>query len=111
VHQKENNIKQQLDYPKHNATNIDILQSCINNKWSFNYLYNLIKSDKSGLPIWQFDEPKVIKTIDSKLLDYRPTFKDRLRGNYFKVQLSNTLESRYKFIFMYGIDERNYYEQ
>jgi hypothetical protein len=111
VHQKENNIKQQLDYPKHNATNIDILQSCINNKWSFNYLYNLIKSDKSGLPIWQFDEPKVIKTIDSKLLDYRPTFKDRLRGSYFKVQLSNTLESRYKFIFMYGMDERNYYEQ
>ena len=110
-HQKENNIKQQLDYPKHNLASIDILQSCINNKWNFNYLYNLIKSDKSGLPIWHFDAAKVIKSIDSKLLDYRPTFKDRLRGNYFKVQLSNTLESRYKFIFQYAIDERNYYEQ
>lgn len=110
-HQRENDARQLIDYPKHNNTSTEILQSCINNKWNFNYLYNLIKSDKSGLPIWNFDSSYVEKFLDSKLLDYRPTFKDRLRGSYFKVQLSNTLESRYKFIFQYAIDERNYYEQ
>lgn len=110
-HQKENDARQLINYPKHNNNSIDILQSCIDNKWSFNYLYNLIRSDRSGLPVWNFDISQVEKVIDHRLLDYRPTFKDRLRGSYFKVQLSNTLESRYKFIFQYAIDERNYYEQ
>ena len=110
-HQKENDISQAIDYPKFNANSISILQSCINNKWSFNYLYNLVKNDKSGLPLWLYDASKVDKSINHKLLDYQSNYKDRLRGNYFKVQLSNDLESRYKFILQYASDDRNFYDQ
>jgi len=110
-HQKENDISQAIDYPKFNANSISILQSCINNKWSFNYLYNLVKNDKSGLPLWLYDAAKVDKNINHKLLDYQSNYKDRLRGNYFKVQLTNDLESRYKFILQYAIDDRNFYDQ
>jgi len=110
-HQKENDISQAIEYPKFNPNSISILQSCINNRWSFNYLYNLVRNAKSGLPLWLYDAAKVDKTINHKLLDYRSTYKDRLRGSYFKVQLSNDLESRYKFILQYAIDNRSFYEQ
>jgi len=49
--------------------------------------------------------------LNAKLLDYRPTFKDRMRGDYFLVRLSNTKESRYKMTLRYATDSRNYYEQ
>lgn len=111
VHQKENDMSQSINYPQFNANSISILQSCINNKWSFNYLYNLVKNAKSGLPLWLYDSAKVNKTLNDPLLDYRSNYKDRLRGNYFKVQLTNDLESRYKFILQYALDDRNFYEQ
>jgi hypothetical protein len=109
--QKENDISQAIEYPKFNNNSISILQSCINNKWSFNYLYNLIKNENSGLPLWIYDAAKVDKTLNNKLLDYRSNYKDRLRGNYFKVQLVNDLESRFKFILQYSLDDRNFYDQ
>jgi len=111
VHQKNNDLSQSLMYPRHNVDSIDILQSEMNGRWTFNYLYNLIRSEKSGLPIWKYDCGQVEKTLDNRLLDYRSTYKDRLRGDYFLIRLQQDAESRYKMIFRFHVDERNYYEQ
>jgi hypothetical protein len=111
VPQKENDMRQLVDFPKFNADSIDILQSEIHNKWSFNYLYNAIKNEKSGLPVWINDCSQVEKTLDDRLLNYKSTFKDRMRGDYFLIRLTQDVESRYKMLFRFAIDQRDFYEQ
>jgi hypothetical protein len=111
VHQKNDDLSQSLQYPNHNANSIDILQSEIAGKWSFNYLYNLVVNERSGLPIWKYDCPQVEKELDNRLLNYRSTYKDRLRGDYFMVRLQQDIESRFKMIFRFQYDDRTYFEQ
>ena len=110
-HQKNNDLSQQLKYPKYNISSTDILQTEIGGKWAFNYLYNIVKNEKSTLPVWLNDISNVDKLINSTLLNYKPTFKDRMRGDYFLVRLSQDIESRFKLLFRFAVDERDYYEQ
>jgi hypothetical protein len=110
IPQAKNNLQQRLNYPKHNSNNIEVLQTELQGKWSFNYLYNSVKNEKSGLPIWLNDCAQVEKTLNDVVLDYRSNYRDRLRGDYYLVRLSNTLESRYKMIFRFAADSRDYYE-
>jgi hypothetical protein len=110
VFQQNNNLRQQIDYPQYNPTSVSILQSEIDGKFSFNYLYNLIKNEKSGLPIFINNCSQTDKTIDNRLLDYRNMHRDRLRGDYLNVRLSNDIESKYKMIFRFGMDDRTFYE-
>jgi hypothetical protein len=110
-HQKNNDLSQQLKFPKYNQNSTDILQTEIGGKWAFNYLYNIIKNEKSMLPVWLNDISNVNKSINHILLNYKPTFKDRMRGDYFLVRLSQDIESRFKLLFRFAVDERDYYEQ
>ena len=109
--QKDDDIRQNLIFPQHNLTSIDILQSEIQGKYSFNHIYNLVKSEKSGLPLWLQDDNKIEKEIDSRLLDYTYRLKDRLRGDYFSCVLKNEKETRYKFTFRLSIETRNFIDQ
>lgn len=111
ITQEKNNLQQMMQYPKHNSDNIEVLQTELHGKWSFNYLYNLIRDEKAGLPIWIYNCPQTEKIIDNRLLDYRSNFKDRLRGDYFLTRLTQDLESRYKLLFRFSVDTRDYYEQ
>jgi hypothetical protein len=110
-HQKDNDLYQHLDYPRHNVNSVTILQTEINHKWSFNFLYNRIRNERSGLPVWLYDCPQVDKTLDDRLLDYTYQYRDYLRGDYFLVRLTNDKESRFKFLFRFATDERNFYPQ
>lgn len=111
IPQIKNDMSQNLQYPKHNTDSIDILQSEMNGKWSFNYFYNMVRNEASGLPVWLYDCNQIDKNLDSRLLDYKNSFKDRLRGDYFIVRLQQDIESRFKMIFRFSIDTRDYYHQ
>ena len=105
---ENNNMRNQLLYPKFNTDSIDILQTEINGKWSFNYLYNNIRNERSGLPVWINDCSQIEKTLNTKLFNYKNSFKDRLRGDYFMIRLYNTLHSRYKMLFRFNTDSREF---
>ena len=109
VHQETHNIRQNLEYPRHNLTNIEILQTEINGRWAFNYLYNAIKIENAGLPIWREDCAQIEKVLDDRLLEYKPVWKDYLRGDYFLVRLIQDKESRFKFLTRFIINEREMY--
>jgi hypothetical protein len=111
VPQEKNNLQQAMSYPKHNVDNISILQTELHGKWSFNYLYNLIRDEKAGLPIWLYNCSQTEKTLDNRLLDYRNNYKDKLRGDYFLVRMVQDAESRFKMLFRFSVDTRDYYEQ
>jgi hypothetical protein len=110
VHADNNNQAQQTRYPKYNSNDKEILQTEMHGRWSFNDFYNIVRSEKSGLPLWNYDCAKVTKTLNNKLLDYRPTLKDRLRGEYFKIRLIQDAESRFKMIFRLATEKRGFYE-
>lgn len=110
ITEKNNDLSQKLKYPKFNNNSTEVLQSEISGKWSFNFLYNRIKNEASHLPIWRNDCSNVEKTIDNRLINYKNMYQDRLRGDYFLVRLSQSEESRYKYIFRFANDNRNYYE-
>lgn len=111
VHQKNDNGSQLLEYPKYNTNSIEVLQTEIGGKWSINYLYDTIKSEKAGMPIFLWDCANVLSTLDDRLLNYMPTYKDYLRGDYQIVRLINDKESRFKFLFRFAVDTKNYYSQ
>lgn len=111
VTRETNNLLQQTQYPIYNSDSVDVLQTEIGGKWSINHLYNIVRNERSKLPIWLHDCSNVNKDLNNQLLDYRPVYKDRLRGQYFITRLTQDVESRYKMIFRYATDKRGFYEQ
>lgn len=111
VHRKDDDIYQDIEYPKFNADSVDILQTEINNRWAFNYLYNAVINERSGLPVWREDCAQINKYLDIRLLDFENVYKDYMRGDNFLVRLINDKESRYKFLFRWAEERQNFYEQ
>jgi hypothetical protein len=110
-HQKNNDMRQQVLYPKYNTNSTEILQTEINGLWSFNAFYNIVRNEKSILPVFKWDPSNIEKTFNNDLLDYTSRWKDRLRGDYFKVNLTQDAESRFKFILRFQLDSRMFYGQ
>ena len=78
---------------------MDILVNNEDKKWTFNYFFNQVKSDRNNLPIWNYDVNAIEKKLNMKALSYNQRMQDRLRGDWFFVRLSQDKESRYKTIF------------
>lgn len=106
--QETNNRFQQLQYPKFNPDSIEILQAEIEGKHSFNYLFNSVRNEKAHLPLWKYDVNEIHKEVDDTLIDYRNTRKNRLRGDYFVVRYQQDIESRYKMLFRFTTDTRDF---
>jgi hypothetical protein len=106
VPQQKNNLRMSIDYPKHNSTSTDILQTEEFNIWSFNYLYNNIRRENSHTPVWVNDNVGIHTVMRNDLMDFRNTYKDRLRGDYFQIKLQQDIETRLKMVFKLGIDNR-----
>jgi hypothetical protein len=109
VHQQNNNPWQNLQYPAYLPDRAQVLQTEIAGRWTFNHLYNAIKKENQGLPIFLNDITNTEKEIDTRLVNQNPTFKDYLRGDYFLARLINDKESRYKYLFRFGGDHRNFH--
>lgn len=107
VPQIKNNRSQLFEYPKFNNDGVTILQTQEYDQWAFNYLFNHIRSDHSGLPVWKWDCSQIEKEIDPRLLDLRNSRKDRLRGDNFLVRFISKTESRFKMVFRFFIENRN----
>lgn len=101
--------RQIIDYPKYNVNNIEVLQTCFENLWSVNYLYNHVRNIRSGLPVWNNDNVDVLKSLNLTAMDYVNDYQDRIRGDYFLIRLVNDLDSRNKMFFRFAIEDRNYY--
>lgn len=106
---QQNNDRRQLrDYPRFNTNSTSILQSEIQGLWSFNYLYNSVINERSGIPIWLSDNVQVNKITNDILLTFNGKRRDRLVGDYFLNRLIKDNDSRFKLLFKSAITERNY---
>lgn len=98
IKQDANNQFQFSQYPKHNSNSWDILTNYADQTWTFNHFFDLVK-DNHNSAIWNNDLNNVDKTLNDSAFDYRPTFKNHLRGQYGTIRLVQDKETRLKFIF------------
>jgi hypothetical protein len=99
----KNNMYQQTQYPRYNATSWDILATNNDQTWNFNTFYDVVR-DNHQLPVWNNTPNNVDKTLNNAALNYNPTYKNRLRGQWATVLLTQDKESRLKYIFEYLIN-------
>lgn len=108
---QKNNLNQQMNYPIFNSNSIDILASEDDKKWSFNYFYNNVIDETNLQPIWLNDCNEIFKNLNPNSVSYVNRWKDRMRGDYFLVRLTQDKETRYNMTLKWLGDKRTYYEQ
>lgn len=110
VFQVLNDMRQSLLYPQYTPNAVNILQTEINSKFSFNFLFNHLRNERAGLPPWLKNCSDTEKKLDDRLFEHNYKLRDYLRGDYFMLHLSNNLNSRYKYLYRLSLDERDFYQ-
>lgn len=106
---EKGNMSQQLRYPVTAADHREILVTEVDQKVNINDYFNEVNDDTSNLPTWRKDPNDIGREIDTRAIDYRRTWRDRLRGDWFLARLVNDIESRFKMIVRwFSSDEKIY---
>lgn len=88
---------------KTNTNSIDVSLVRADDIYKFNQFYDITRDQNSNVPLFKYDASNVNKEINPVAVNYKkndmPFNRKRLKSDYFKIELSNTKQSRYKFIF------------
>jgi len=106
IEHDEQNFSQLVNYPKHNTDHIEALSINEDYVWSFNTMFDNTKPNQNQ-PIWRWAKNNAEKEINQAAHDYRPFFKDMMKGQMFFVHLRQTKESRIKMIFNHLVQNNN----
>lgn len=102
-------LRELSKYPKTEGQYQTILQTQQDGIMRFNYFYNRVKKEFSGVPIFKQNVNGVDKKLNSKAVSfYGKKLLERLRGDSFIVNLSTT-ETKHKKIFKFAITSKNLY--
>lgn len=86
-------------YPKTVGNTQEILFTPENGKQNVNYLYNRTINQQNNIPLFQTDENNIFKTINSNAVKFNgKKVLERLRGEYFLINLAGCDDSRYNLI-------------
>ena len=109
VVERKNDLFQKTQYPKRTPVSNEILVTEYDKKWTFNYFFNEVRNELNNNPIWLWDNNSIEKFINKDALQYNQVFKDRLRGDWFNIMLSQDKETRFKYIFKFSNARENLY--
>lgn len=102
-------LRELSQYPKTEGTTQTILQTQQDGIMRFNYFYNRVKNEFSGLPLFKNDLNGVDKKINTKAISFfGKKVLERMRGDSFIFNLSST-ETRHKKIFKFSVTSKNLY--
>lgn len=89
------------DYPKFiSATEQTIPATHFDEQVSINYFFNRVKKEDSHIPIWNWDENEINKTLSDKAISFQgKRVLERMRGDWFSVMLISDDDSRFKQTF------------
>ncbi len=109
---EKNNRYQQLQFPKIHSdstgVSMDILVNNEDKKWTFNYFFNQVKSDRNNLPIIDYDVNAIEKKLNIESLILQSTYARQTQGDWFFVSCLKIKEKRYKTIFNLSVQETLY---
>lgn len=104
-------LKQLTQYPITEEGQQRILQTFQDNEYRFNYFYNRVKNNQSGLPILIKDDNQIDKIVNSDIVGFKgKRILERLRGNVFLVNFKSK-ETQHKKILKYLKINSNIYDK
>lgn len=87
------------NYPKTVGNTQEILFTPDNGKHQINYFYNRMLNQQNNVPMFNTDENNIFKTINSNAVKFSgKKVLERMRGEYFLINLSDIEDSRYNLI-------------
>ena len=109
ITQKPNDQRQKINYPKYVQDGVEVLVTKADYVWSTNFFFDNVKENHTQ-PIW-FNAPNnADKDLNAVAFDYRPVFKNYIRGQYLLARLTQDNESRLKFIFEHFVMDSASYD-
>ena len=88
---------------------VQLVSSGINNQ-EIDIKVKTLRNELNNNPIWYWDKNVIDKVINIDSLKYNNPWKDRLRGDWFNVILSQDKETRFKYIFKWINTKENMYK-
>lgn len=74
----------------------------------FNYFFNRVADENSNLPIWNWDDNEILKTLDPRALTYtKKNPLERMRGQSFLLRLSQNSSSQYKQLYKWSFGKEH----
>lgn len=72
----------------------------------FNYIYNRVKDQDNGIPIWNWDKCEIVKTLNPQAIGFgTKKVLERLRGEMYSLLLTQDKSSQYKQIYKVGFSK------
>jgi len=104
-------LKDLSKYPKTVGNTQEILQTQQDGIMRFNYFYNRVKKEASGIPLFNKGKNGVEKEINTNAISFfGKSILERLRGNSFIINLSSS-ETKHKKIFELAQFNKNLYSK
>lgn len=98
-------------YPKTIGNTQEILFTSSEDKQNANYFYNRLLQQSNNIPQFNIDKNNIFKTINTNAVKFSgKSVLERLKGDYFLVNLSGMMDSRYNIIFKNSINSETFYE-
>lgn len=74
----------------------------------FNYFFNRVADENNNLPIWNWDDNEILKTLDHRALTYtKKNPLERMRGQSFLLRLSQNSSSQYKQLYKWSFGKEH----
>jgi hypothetical protein len=95
----QKSITDERKYPITEGNNQHILTTFTEGKQITNYFFNRVLNENSNIPMFQRDANNIFKTIDPRAVRFGgKRMTERLKGDNFIVNLSNTQNSQYQIL-------------
>ena len=77
----------------------------------FNYFYNRVRKEDSHLPIWNWDDNEINKTLNNKMISFTSKkVLERMRGDWFAVRLIQDKDTQFKHYFKWMFSTEQAYK-
>ena len=77
----------------------------------FNYFYNRVRKEDSHLPIWNWDDNEINKTLNDKMISFTSKkVLERMRGDWFAVRLIQDKDTQFKHYFKWMFSTEQSYK-
>ena len=89
-------LRQLSTYPITTSTEQDILITQDNGKWTFNHIYNRVKSNRNNVPVFLWDENQINKTINPQAISfYTKNVLENLSSDVFLIRVEQNGSTNY----------------
>ena len=98
-------------YPQTIGNTQEILFTSDQNSQNVNYFFNRIVQQSNNIPQFNVDKNNIFKTINTNAVKFTgKSVLERMKGDYFLVNLSGMMDSRFGLILKNSINEETIQE-